>query len=106
MQRTAGLIIGTHDFKAFEGSGSPRAHTERTVYKSEIYKDGKDFLVFEVEADGFLRFMVRNIMGTLIAVGLGKISADKFKTILESKDRSQAGITAPPQGLFLVSVKY
>jgi len=106
MRRAADHIIGTHDFKAFEGSGSPRVNTERTVLKTDFYKDGEDFLVFEIEADGFLRFMVRNIMGTLVAVGLAKISADKLKTILDSKDRSQAGITAPPQGLFLVSVNY
>jgi len=99
-------IIGTHDFKAFEGTGSPRSHTTRRVFKAEIAEQSNGLIVFEIKADGFLRFMVRNIVGTLVDVGLGKITSDDFKTILLSKDRSTAGATAPPQGLFLMKVKY
>jgi tRNA pseudouridine38-40 synthase len=99
-------IIGTHDFKTFEGTGSPRSHTTRCVFKAKILEKGNGLIVIEIKADGFLRFMVRNIVGTLVDVGLGKITSDDFKEILLSKDRSMAGATAPPQGLFLMKVKY
>ena len=106
MRHAAGYIIGSHDFKAFEGAGSPRSHTTRCVFKAEISEQGNGLIVFEIEADGFLRFMVRNIVGTLVDVGLGKITYDDFKRILLSKDRSMASATAPPHGLFLMNVKY
>lgn len=99
-------IIGTRDFKAFEGSGSPRAHTTRTVISADLKEENDGCLVFEIEGDGFLRFMVRNIVGTLVDVGRGQITFDNFKQILLSKDRNLAGITAPAQGLFLMQVKY
>ncbi len=106
MQLSVRHIIGAHDFKAFEGTGSPRSHTTRRVFKAEIAEQGNGLIVIEIKADGFLRFMVRNIIGTLVDVGLGKITSDDFKEILLSKDRSMAGATAPPQGLFLMKVKY
>jgi len=106
MRKAAAHIVGTHDFKAFEGTGSPRSHTTRKVQRAEWMRQEPDRLHFEIEADGFLRYMVRNLVGTLIDVGLGKKSVDDFLTILQSRDRSQASATAPPQGLFLVSVKY
>ncbi len=99
-------IVGRHDFKAFEGAGSPRAHTVRTISGSEITRTGPDERVIELAANGFLRFMVRNIVGTLAGVGLGKRNPDDFKRILDSQDRTQAGITAPPHGLFLMWVEY
>ena len=99
-------LIGKHDFKAFEGVGSPRAHTTRTIFKASLIKEQDGYLTFEIEADGFLRFMVRNIVGTLVNVGLGKISPADFKGILESKNRDQAGATAPAHGLFLKKVRY
>jgi len=99
-------IIGSHDFKAFEGTGSPRAHTTRTIINATLTEQKPDKIIFEIEADGFLRFMVRNIAGTLVDVGLGKITPDRFNKILLSLDRDQASATAPPQGLFLVKVKY
>ena len=99
-------LIGSHDFKAFEGAGSPRAHTTRSVFKARLIEGDDGYLAFEIEADGFLRFMVRNIVGTLVDVGLGKISPDEFKRILASKDRDQAGATAPAHGLFLKKVSY
>mmetsp|Transcript_18298 Transcript_18298/g.8518 ORF Transcript_18298/g.8518 Transcript_18298/m.8518 type:complete len:107 (+) Transcript_18298:406-726(+) len=99
-------IVGTHDFKAFEGTGSPRANTLRTIIKAEIIKQKDSYILFEVEADGFLRYMVRNIIGSIVDVGLGKITPQEFRAIRESKDRSLAGITAPALGLFLMKVKY
>ncbi|MBU1180795.1 MAG: tRNA pseudouridine(38-40) synthase TruA [Proteobacteria bacterium] len=106
MQKAAFHLIGTHDFKAFEGTGSPRKSTIRSVSRAGVLLKKDDLIIFEIEADGFLRFMVRNIVGTLVCVGLGKIKDSDFKGILESRDRGNAGITAPPQGLFLVEVKY
>jgi tRNA pseudouridine38-40 synthase len=99
-------LIGSHDFKAFEGVGSPRSHTTRSVFKASLIEEQDGYLTFEIEADGFLRFMVRNIVGTLVDVGLDKISPDEFKRILASKDRSRAGATAPAHGLFLAKVNY
>jgi tRNA pseudouridine38-40 synthase len=99
-------IVGRRDFKAFEGSGSPRSHTIRSVMTAQLDENDGGKLIFAIEADGFLRFMVRNIVGTLVEVGLGKISVAGFKEILESKDRRNAGATAPAHGLFLMEVKY
>ncbi len=106
MRAASAHLIGSHDFKAFEGAGSPRSHSVRNVFKASLVDEGEGYLAFEIEADGFLRFMVRNIVGTLVKVGLGKISPDEFKRILESRDRDQAGATAPAHGLFLVEVTY
>ena len=63
-------------------------------------------MAFEVTADGFLRYMVRNIVGTLVMVGLRKITSEQFRVILESRDRARAAATAPARGLFLVGVSY
>ena len=106
MARGLAHIIGTHDFKAFEGTGSPRAHTEREIFRAEIEKEAQGILAINIEGSGFLRFMVRNIVGTLVEVGTGKRTPEDFRHILASRDRSQAGATAPPQGLFLVRVDY
>ena len=99
-------IIGHHDFKAFEGTGSPRQDTTREVFSAELTEHKNEILIFEIEAEGFLRYMVRNIVGTLVEVGLGKITPADFKNILDSKDRSQAGATAPARGLTLIRVNY
>lgn len=106
MQSAILHIIGTNDFKAFEGAGSPRSSTKRRVINASLQQKEKEYLIFEIEANGFLRFMVRNIVGTLLDVGLCKITPDDFKKILLSKDRNLAGATAPPHGLFLMNVKY
>jgi len=106
MQEALCCILGSHDFKAFEGSGSPRVSTVRCILNADLVKTDNDYLVLKIEGDGFLKFMVRNIVGTLVDVGLGKITPDDFKQILISKDRNLAGITAPAHGLFLIEVKY
>ncbi len=106
MQAATKYVIGEHDFKAFEGTGSPRSSTVRNIFRAELNKIKAGYLIFEIEGDGFLRYMVRNIIGTLVEVGRGKITPEDFKAVLESKERSRAGATAPPQGLFLVSVEY
>ena len=106
MQSAAECLTGTHDFKAFEGTGSPRAHTVREVTESALKDSGSGNLTYDIEANGFLRFMVRNIVGTLVEVGLGKIPVADMPDILCFRDRSRAGATAPPQGLFLMKVTY
>lgn len=104
MKKAASYIVGTHDFKSFETSGSTvHESTVRTVYKLNVDKDGETITV-SIEGDGFLYNMVRIIVGTLVEVGLHKIEADDVKDIVESKDRSKAGHTAPPQGLYLDEV--
>jgi len=106
MKSALSNIIGKHDFKAFEGTGSPRSHTTRNVLNATIEQKDTNYLYIEIEANGFLKHMVRNIVGTLVDVGLGKITSDDFKQILLSMDRNKAGATAPPHGLFLMHVKY
>jgi len=106
MRAAIAFIIGSHDFKAFEGTGSVRQHTIRHIYSAELSAQDNGLLVFQIEADGFLRYMVRNIVGTLVDVGLEKLAPHDFKRILDSKDRSQASATAPAQGLTLIKVNY
>jgi len=106
MQKAAAFVLGEHDFKAFEGTGSPRSSTVRKVTTAEISRSSGEDITFTIEADGFLRYMVRNIVGTLMEVGLSKMTPEGFKTVLTSGDRGLAGATAPPQGLFLVRVIY
>jgi tRNA pseudouridine38-40 synthase len=106
MRAAIDLIIGRHDFKSFEGTGSARQHTTRHVYSAELTEQDSGLWVFQIEANGFLRYMVRNMIGTLVDVGLEKLTPHDFKRILDSKDRSQASATAPAQGLILIKVNY
>ena len=106
MRTAISHIIGRHDFKAFEGSGSPRQSSIRRVHSADLVEHAGGLLIFHIEADGFLRYMVRNIVGTLVDVGLEKLTPQDFKHILDCKDRSQAGATAPAQGLTLIKVNY
>lgn len=105
MQAAAGHLVGEHDFKAFEGTGSPRASTIRRLDKAEFSKDG-DTIIFEISGSGFLKFMVRNIVGTLADVGKSKLTPEDVLSILHSRDRTKGGATAPAQGLFLYHVEY
>jgi len=106
MQTCLSGLVGMHDFSSFRSAGSGNLDPVRTVLKSEIHVLGKGSLCIVIEADGFLRHMVRNIVGTVVAAGLGNISPRRFEEIFVSKDRGLAGVKAPPQGLFLVEVKY
>jgi tRNA pseudouridine38-40 synthase len=106
MQEAAALLLGTHDFKSFEASGSPRAHSRRHILQAQWERPAPNRLIFNITADGFLRHMVRNIVGTLVDVGLHKLSVGRFKAILASRDRALASGTAPARGLFLVQVFY
>ncbi|MBR6407559.1 MAG: tRNA pseudouridine(38-40) synthase TruA [Clostridia bacterium] len=97
--------IGTHDFSAFCGSNASSEGTVRTVYDADVVRRG-DMVVFTVTADGFLYNMVRIMVGTLIRINEGKIPPDGIPDIIRSRDRSMAGQTAPPTGLFLNRVVY
>lgn len=106
MRQAIGCLVGTFDFSAFEGAGSPRAHSIRTLYRAHIEDHGDGRWAIIVEGNGFLRHMVRNIVGTLVRIGMGKMPADQMLRILASADRRQAGATAPARGLFLMEVRY
>jgi tRNA pseudouridine38-40 synthase len=106
MREAAGYLIGEKDFKAFEAAGSPRAHTIRHVMRAELRREDESHLIFEIRAQGFLRYMVRNITGTLVQVGKGQLAPREVAVILDTRDRSQAGMTAPAHGLCLVEVFY
>jgi len=73
---------------------------------AEISRESAENITFTIEANGFLRYMVRNIVGTLVEVGQSKMAPERFKDVLDSGERARAGATAPPQGLFLVKVHY
>jgi tRNA pseudouridine38-40 synthase len=108
MRRAGSFLIGRHDFAAFQGSGSPVLDAVRSVEAIEWRGgSGPDTpLVATLTADGFVRHMVRNIVGTLVDVGAGRWNAEAMGEILKSGDRARAGRTAPAQGLFLVHVRY
>lgn len=105
MQEACRHIIGTHNFKAFCASGSTSKTFERSVNLCRLKEYGP-IMRMDIEADGFLYNMVRIIMGTLLETGRKRISADEIPAIIESRDRTRAGPTVPPQGLFLMCVKY
>ncbi len=106
MQKASECLVGTYDFKAFENTGSPKAHTIREIYNAKFNINEPGYLIFEITGNGFLKNMVRNIVGALTEVGLKKISPDDFRKILLSKDRANAFATAPPHGLYLIKVEY
>ncbi len=105
MKRAAACFFGTHDFRAFMAAGSDVKETVRTVYHITIDQE-EPFITLDITANGFLYNMVRIIAGTLIEAGKGRISYDKIKKILESKDRVYSGPTAAPKGLMLMRVYY
>ena len=106
MKKATCSLVGEHDFSAFRSVGSSIRSSVRNILRAD-WKRGKGGLLrFEIEATGFLKQMVRAIVGTLVEVGRGKIDAEGFREILESRDRRKAGPTAPARGLFLKEVKY
>jgi tRNA pseudouridine38-40 synthase len=108
MRTAAGPLVGTHDFAGFQGTGSSATTTTRTLTGVDI-EEGGGFdlpLVVRVSGEGFLRHMVRNIVGTLVEVGVGRWDPWRPLAIVESRDRRTAGRTAPARGLFLAAVVY
>ena len=105
MKQCLSLLRGRHDFSSFRSSGSENMNPTREMILAELQVE--DGLVrFLFQADGFLRHMVRNIVGTLVDAGLGKWTVEGFGQVLAVKDRRKAGVKAPPQGLYLVRVDY
>ena len=105
MRKAIHCLEGEHDFSSFRASGCDAPHPVRTVYRVSL-DESDDLLIFTIEATAFLRHMARNIVGTLVEVGRGQRSAKSFAELLEARDRTKAGPTAPPHGLFLMEVKY
>ncbi len=99
-------LVGRHDFSSFRSSGGSAVSPVRTMLRAVLETDDRGLVRLVFEADGFLRHMVRNIVGTVVGVGLGKVSRERFLEIFEAGDRREAGIKAPPGGLFLMSVSY
>lgn len=105
MQKAASYLVGAHDFRSFASSGFSSDSTVRTIYEATIKKDD-DLIRFRISGNGFLYNMVRIIAGTLIEIGRGDIPADDMPAILEARDRSAAGATAPAHGLTLMEIRY
>ena len=105
MRRAAALMLGRHDFTSFCANKHMKKSAVRELRSIEIYRHEEELRIL-LTGDGFLYNMVRIIVGTLIEVGMGAKSADSIPDILRAKDRSQAGFTAPVQGLALYEVKY
>ncbi len=105
MNQAAQALLGEHDFSAFRAAGCQSKTPNRRLDAIEVKRFG-DYLVLDVRANAFLHHMVRNIAGALMAVGCGKRPEHWVREILAGKDRTLAGVTAPPQGLYLVDVGY
>ena len=108
MAAAATALVGRHDFAAFQtGAGEAGViSTVRTIFDLGVHDESDRIAVVDVDGSGFLRYMVRTIVGTLVEVGTGRREADDIAAILASSSRSRAGPTAPAQGLFLVRVDY
>ena len=108
MRQVGATLIGQHDFAAFQTAASDATvrTTVRTVFDLRVDSEADAIVAIDVAGDGFLRYMVRTIVGTLVEVGLGRRSVGDTGEILTSLARDRAGPTAPPHGLFLMSVDY
>jgi tRNA pseudouridine38-40 synthase len=110
MQEAAQRFVGRHDFAVFQSAGSPAPTTIRCVQRLQLRRLhdilGSTLIEIEIEADAFLYRMVRNIVGTLMAVGKGDLESSDVPALMELKDRKLCPPPAPPQGLCLVDVKY
>jgi tRNA pseudouridine38-40 synthase len=105
MRAGAACLVGEHDFSAFRAAGCTARHARRAIWSIDLVEDGER-LVLEVTGNAFLRNMVRIVAGTLVQVGEGRMSPAQVGEALASRERSQAGPTAPPQGLCLAEVFY
>jgi tRNA pseudouridine38-40 synthase len=109
MNRAASLLVGKKDFRSFAAAADRREDSIRTIFRCEVTaapaEDGR-WVYVDAEGDGFLYNMVRNIVGTLVEVGIGRWPPEKIPEILEARDRTAAGPIAPPNGLCLMWIKY
>jgi tRNA pseudouridine38-40 synthase len=105
MQHAAAQLVGRHDFAAFRSAGSEVSSTVRTVTRS-VWRESSGLMTYEIAGDGFLRHMVRAIVGTLVEIGRGWREPAEIGSLLQGGTRAAAGATAPPHGLFLAAVDY
>jgi len=105
LRAAAVRVLGTHDFRGFASSAEVRENTVRTVTRCEVSETGDEIHV-AVQGDGFLYHMVRNLVGTLIEIGRGRWEPHRVDAVFTSRDRRDAGPTAPPDGLYLLCVHY
>jgi tRNA pseudouridine38-40 synthase len=102
----AAMLPGNHDFTAFTPAETEHVRFERDVLAAGWHEQGEGLLAFEIEADAFLRSMVRVLVGTMLEVGGGRRAREGFRDLLAGAPRAQAGPTAPPHGLYLIAVRY
>ncbi len=105
MAEACNLLVGKKDFKSFASAADNRESSVRTIFRCEVSSE-KGWVYVDVEGDGFLYNMVRNIVGTLVEVGVGRLVPEKISEILEAKDRTAAGPLAPAAGLCLMWIKH
>ncbi|MDR2876876.1 MAG: tRNA pseudouridine(38-40) synthase TruA [Chromatiales bacterium] len=105
MREAAAHLIGEHDFSSFRSYACQANHPVRTVYRLDVTRHG-DLIMLDVVANAFLHHMVRNIAGVLMEIGSGRQPVEWSRTVLEARDRVRGGVTAPPEGLYLVRVEY
>lgn len=105
MQTAAVHLLGEHDFSSYRAVACQASSPVRTLRRLEIHQSG-DLLILELEANGFLHHMVRNIAGVLITIGAGEAEPVWAKEVLDRRDRTQGGVTAPPDGLYFVGTVY
>lgn len=106
MQEAMQFLLGEHDFSSFQAAGGTSPSPVRTLYEAACEKKSGGIIEFRFWGNGFLYHMVRNIVGTIADVGLGKISPQEFQQIILAKNRRRASATAPAQGLFFAKVLY
>ncbi len=105
MAEAAKMLVGKKNFKSFAAAADQRENTVRTIFRCDVTNEN-DWVYIDVEGDGFLYNMVRNIVGTLVEIGLDRWSPEKITEIIEAKDRTAAGPIAPAAGLCLMWIKY
>jgi len=106
MKKASKSLMGIHDFVNFSQGRLARGSTTRNIIKTNISEMDNSIIQFSIEADGFLKKMVRMITGTLVEVGKGKITSDDFKKLISTNEHSKHIFTAPPWGLYLYKVNY
>jgi tRNA pseudouridine38-40 synthase len=105
MQQALQYLVGEHDFSSFRAAGCQAKHAIRRILAANLWRQGH-FIIVELHGNAFLHHMVRNIVGALLVVGRGEQPPEWLQSLLQKKDRKQAGITAPPQGLYLSQIQY
>jgi tRNA pseudouridine38-40 synthase len=105
MCEAAGHLIGEHDFSSYRAVACQAKSPIRHLYRLDVERHG-ELIVLELEANGFLHHMVRNIAGVLMAIGAGEAQTSWSREVLEERDRTRGGMTAPPHGLYFIGVRY